>query len=106
MLEDSLTQPRRKKDRDGLYKRREYWHYELVIDGKKRSFTTGTKDYNEAKKKRARAVADLEQGKAPLDSGRKRFELSACEYIAHRETTVSAGTLRLERERLRPLQRR
>jgi hypothetical protein len=32
----------RSKDRDGLYKRRDYWHYELIIDGKKRSFTTAT----------------------------------------------------------------
>jgi hypothetical protein len=44
------TARRKAKDRDGLYKRRDYWHYELIIDGKKRSFTTGTKDYNEAKK--------------------------------------------------------
>ena len=25
----------RSKDRDGLYKRRDYWHYELIIDGQK-----------------------------------------------------------------------
>jgi hypothetical protein len=55
------SQPRkRSKDRDGLYKRRDYWHYELLIDGRKRSFTTGTKDYNEAKKKRAIAVGALQ----------------------------------------------
>lgn len=93
------------RDRDGLYKRRDYWHYELIIDGKKRSFTSGTKDYNEAKKKRAAAVRDLEQGRAPNDSGRKRFEVAAAEYIKHREATVSDGTLRLEKERLKPLER-
>jgi hypothetical protein len=103
---DGDPTPRRKaKDRDGLYKRRDYWHYELIIDGKKRSFTTGTKDYNEAKKRRAGAVAQFHQGKVPAGSGRKRFEVSAEEYIAHREATVSAGTVRLEKERLRPLQR-
>jgi hypothetical protein len=46
------------KDRDGLYKRRDYWHYALIIDGKKHSFTTGTKNYNEAKKERAKAVVN------------------------------------------------
>ena len=58
-----------------------------------------------AKRKRAHAVAERDQGKVPTDSGRKRFECAAREYIAHRETTVSAGTLRLEKERLRPLHR-
>jgi integrase len=94
---------RRSKDRDGLHRRRDYWHYELIIDGKKRSFTTETKDYNEAKRKRAAALRDVQQGKTPNDSGRKRFEIAAAEYIQHREATVSAGTLRLEKERLKPL---
>ena len=96
---------RKSKDRDGLYKRRDYWHYELIIDGRKRSFTSGTKDYNEAKKKRAAAVRDLQQGRAPSDSGLKRFESVADEYIKHREATASAGTVRLEKERLKPLKR-
>jgi hypothetical protein len=32
----------------------DYRHCELIIDNRKRSFTTETKEYNEAKKKRAR----------------------------------------------------
>lgn len=93
------------RDRDGLYRRRQYWHYELRIDGKKRSFSTGTKDYNAAKKIRAEAVRNLEEGKLPSNSGRKRFESVADDYIRHREATVSAGTVRLEKERLRILKR-
>src|SRR3954453_12220350 len=77
------------KDRDGLYRRRQYWHYELSIDGKKRSFSTGTKDYNSAKKIRAEAIRNLEDGKLPTNSGRKRFEAVADDYIRHREATVS-----------------
>lgn len=103
-LEEPI-QPRRRRDRDGLYKRRDYWHYELVIDGKKRSFTTGTKDYSQAKKIRAAAVRELEQGKLPVESGRKRFEEAAAEYIKHREATAAVGTVRLEKERLGPLKR-
>jgi integrase len=100
------VQPRPKaKDRDGLYKRRDYWHYELIIDGRKRSFTSGTKDYNQAKKIRAEALRDVQQGKVPTDSGRKRFEATSDEYIKHRHATVSAGTVRLENERLKPLKR-
>jgi integrase len=102
---EPVARQKRKKDRDGLYKRREYWHYELSIDGKKRSFTTETKDYNEAKKKRAQAIRDLQQGKPPSDTNLKRFEQTADEYIKHRENTVSAGTVRLEKERLKPLKR-
>jgi integrase len=105
MNENDPTAKRKAKDRDGLYKRRDYWHYELIIDGKKRSFTTGTKDYNQAKKTRAAAVRELEQGRVPNDSGRKRFEAAADEYIKHRERTVAAGTVRLEKERLKPLKR-
>ena len=84
----------RSKDRDGLYKRREYWHHELSIDGKKRSFTTETKDYNGAKKKRAKAVHDLEQGRVPDNAGRNRFEATADEYVKHRKATVAEGTVR------------
>jgi integrase len=41
----------------------------------------------------------------PLDSNRKRFDETADEYIRHREATVSEGTVRLEKERLKPLER-
>src|SRR5690348_13330346 len=102
-MKEILPGRRKSKDRDGLYKRRGYWHYELMIDGKKRSFTTGTKDCNEAKKIRAAAIRDLQEGRVPNDSGRKRFERAADEYIQHRDPTVAAGTLRLEKERLKPL---
>lgn len=96
---------RKAKDRDGLYRRREYWRYELIIEGKKRSFTTGTKQYREAKKIRATAIRDLEQGQLVNDSGRKRFDVAAEDYLKHRAVTVSAGTLRLEKERVKPLKR-
>ncbi|MGI9074179.1 MAG: tyrosine-type recombinase/integrase [Bryobacteraceae bacterium] len=105
MIEAENHSRQKSKDRDGLYKRREYWHYELIIDGKKRSFTSGTKDYNQAKKKRAAALRELQEGRALTDSGRRRFELAADEYIAHRQSTVSPGTVRLEKERLKPLKR-
>src|SRR5947209_3750494 len=96
---------RKAKDRDGVFKRRDYWHYELMIDGKKRSFTTGTKDYKRAKQIRAEAVRALEEGIPPTDTGKSRFESTADEYVRHREATVSPGTLRLEKERLKPLKR-
>lgn len=105
IISEARLSKRKSKDRDGLYKRRDYWHYELIIDGKKHSFTTGTKDYNEAKKRRAAAVRELEQGRLPSDSGRKRFEAVADEYLKHRQATVSAGTVRLERERLQALKK-
>jgi hypothetical protein len=76
-----------------------------MLDGKKRSFTTGTKDYKEAKKIRSNAITEIEKGRTPDNSGRKRLELVSDEYIAHRQATVSAGTVRLEKERLKPLKK-
>lgn len=79
-----------KNDKDGLHKRRGYWHYTRLIDGKPKSFSTRTKNYNDAKKIRAEAIAEIEQGCLPSVSIRRRFEEAATEYIAHREATVSA----------------
>lgn len=91
----------RKRDKDGLHKRRGYWHYTKLIDGKPRSFSTRTKVYSEAKKIRAEALAEIEQGNTtPSASVRRRFIEAADEYITHREATVSAGTVRIEKERL------
>jgi hypothetical protein len=104
-MDTSATKRTRKKDRDGLYQRRGYWHYELRVDGRRRSYTTGTKDYNQAKKIRADAVRDLQDGKLPNDSGSNRLQVVADAYIQHRQATVSAGTVRLEKERLKPLMR-
>lgn len=50
-------------------------------------------------------MRSLHQGNIPSDSGRKRFEPTPDEYIHYRESTVSAGTVRLEKERLKALKR-
>jgi len=46
---------KRKADRDGLYKRRDYWHFEFEDPqtGQWRSKTTGRTSYNDAKEFKA-----------------------------------------------------
>jgi hypothetical protein len=62
-------------------------------------------DYNKAKKIRAVALRELQKSTAPDNSDKKHFEQPADEYIRHRETPVSAGTVRLENEGLGALER-
>ena len=38
------------KDRDGLFRHRDIWHFKLKLNGRWRQFSTKTSNYNEAKK--------------------------------------------------------
>jgi integrase len=105
-MSETKRSSRKAKDRDGLYKRRGYWHFEYIdpLTGKRKSRTTGCKEYNQAKK----AKSDFtDQLKGEYDPGNDRllFTAAADAYIQHREISVAAGTVRLEKERLRALKR-
>lgn len=97
---------RKAKDRDGLYKRRGYWHFEYndVNTGKRKSKSTNTKIYNDAMKTRA-AFLELLKGSYDPTNDRLKLSEAADAYMAHRRIAVSAGTIRLEKERLRQLLR-
>ena len=105
MIKSDCITKKRAKDRDGLYKRRGYWHYELSVDGKKRSFSTRTKDYKEAKKLRAKAISALENGIRPNVLAKRKFAEITEKYISDRTPVVATGTLRMEKERMKPLVR-
>ena len=95
------------KDRDGLHKRRGYWHFDFKDPdtGKWRSKTTEKTNYNDAKEFKARFTENLGTGKYSPTNDRIKFVDAAESYIRHREVSAADGTVRLEKERLRALTR-
>ncbi len=93
-------------DRDGVYKRRGHWHFDYKDrqTGRWRSKTTGKTSYNDAKEFKREFTESL---KGQYNPGNDRLKLTdaADTYIRHREVAASAGTVRLEKERLRALKR-
>jgi integrase len=91
------------RDSDGLHKRRGYWYYSLTINGKRRFFSTRSTNYQEARKLRNQAIQQQAEGKLPTDLAKQPFERLATDWLRGREGMVAPQTLRIDRERLRPL---
>jgi integrase len=106
MIETAKKRTRKAKDRDGVYKRRGYWHFEYKDPriARWRSKSTGKKSYNEAKEFKKQFLDSL-QGQYDPDNDRLSFSAAADDYIQHRVVAASAGTVRLEKERLRALKK-
>lgn len=106
MAEIEKNRKRKAKDRDGLYKRRGYWHFEYkdAQTGQWHSKTTGKTNYNDAKEFKREFMESL-KGRYNPGNDRLRFADAADTYITHRGVSAAAGTVRLERERLRQLKR-
>src|SRR5262249_13767951 len=104
MIEVEKSRKRKANDRDGVYKRRGHWHFEYKDPetGQWRSKTTGKTNYNEAKEFKRTFMESL-KGQYNPSNDRLRFTDAADAYIEHRIVAASAGTVRLEKERLRPL---
>ncbi len=100
-----IVEPRGKaiRDSDGLHKRRGYWYYSLVINGRRRFFSTRTTSYQTARKMRNEAIQQHEAGRLPTDLSKLPFERVAADWLAGREGIVAPQTRRIERERLKPL---
>src|SRR5579863_4064901 len=109
MTVDQKPVPRKaaKKDRDGVYKRRGWWHFDYRDreTGKWRSRTTGKTNYNEAKTARTEFLEALGNGRYSPSNDRLDFNSAAEVFTKHRRISVSAGTQRIERERLAAIKR-
>jgi integrase len=105
-MEAETDRKQKAKDRDGIYQRRGYRHFDYKDPqtGQWRSKSTGTKNYNEAKAFKREFLESL-KGKYNPTNDRLKFTEAADAYIEHRLVAASAGTLRLEKERLRALKR-
>ena len=106
MIEIEKKKKTKANDRDGVYRRRGHWHFDYKDPqtGQWRSKTTGKTNYNDAKEFKREFTESL---KGQYDPGNDRLKLTdaADTYIRHREVAASAGTVRLEKERLRALRK-
>jgi integrase len=107
MIETQETRKPKAKDRDGVYKRRGHWHFEYKDpeSGQWRSKTTGKTNYNNAKEFKREFLESLKGQQYNPSNDRMRFTDAAKAYIEHREVAAAAGTVRLEKERLRALKK-
>ena len=106
MIETERPPRRKAKDRDGIYKRRGHWHFEYKDPqtGQWRSKTTGKTNYNDAKEFKREFLKSL-NGQYNPSNDRLKFADAADAYMEHRGVAASAGTVRLEKERLRAVKK-
>ena len=100
------SKKRKAKDRDGVYKRRGYWHFDYK-DPQTRQWhgkTTGKTNYGEAKEFKRLFTEALGRNYNPCND-RLKFTEAAEAYMEHRQVSAATGTVRLEKERLRALTR-
>lgn len=93
------------RDRDGLHKRRGIWHYKLRIEDRWREYSTGTRNYRDAKKIRQKALEAQEKGSLPTDAAKARLEAAAEDWLCSRKQRVAHATWALDKAVLRPILR-
>jgi len=95
----------KRKDNDGLHKRRGIWHYKLKDGGRWREFSTHTSSYQEARKVRQKVVQAQQEGRLPTETSKWPFERAAEQWLALRSNHVTPKTHKTETERLQALLR-
>lgn len=94
----------KKKDRDGLHKRRGIWEYKLFVDGNWRAFSTGTTEYQQAREIRDAAKSNQKKGLLPSDRGKLKFSEASQDWLRRRvEDGLAENTIRTDKERLVPV---
>jgi integrase len=97
------SNPPERRDNDGLHKRRGIWYYALTIRGRRRFFSTKTKNYQEARSTRAQAIKTQLENRLPTDASKQRFEILLAQILEDRKPQLAENTIRLEKERSGPL---
>jgi integrase len=92
-----------KKDNDGLHKRRGIWYFRAKVGGRVRDLSTKTRSYQAARKERQRRLQQLDEERALPDLANMTLEKASKLWLTEREKLVAKNTLRIDRERLRPL---
>src|SRR5215813_15644475 len=59
--QEEPQEEQRKKDNDGLHKRRGIWHTRVKLEGKWREISLETRNYNEARKNRPAKIQEFEE---------------------------------------------
>src|ERR1035438_6834892 len=91
------------RDKDGLHKRRDIWHYKLKIAGKWKEVSTKTTNYREARTMRHEALQAQEEGRLPTDFAKLAFEKANALWLEERKPVVAPKTHRIDMERTVPL---
>jgi integrase len=91
------------RDNDGLHKRRGIWYYCLTINSERRFFSTKTHNFQEARRIKAKAVRDQEEGRLPSDLSKLPFEKLLAKVVEDRKIDLSENSIRIDRERSGPL---
>jgi integrase len=93
----------RKKDNDGIHKRRGIWHFKIKVAGRWKEMSTHTSNYQEARKYRNKTIRAQEEGRLPTEMANWTFTKVAEQWIEARKKLVSVGTWRIDKNRLQRL---
>jgi hypothetical protein len=93
----------KKRDADGLHRRRGIWEFSLRINGKRRSFSAGTRVFKEAKEFKREKEQEQKQGQIPKDAARKPFKQVLVAVLAVRKPHLAENSMKLEAARGRQL---
>lgn len=93
----------KRKDKDGLHKRRGIWHYKMKVAGRWKEISTRTTSYQSARGIRDKALEAQREGRLPTEMGSWPLDKAAKEWLAGRVRLVAPQTARIDRERLVPL---
>jgi integrase len=96
----------RKKDNDGLHKRRGIWHTRHKLDGKWHEISLETRNYKEARTNRPKKIEEFQQRHKLPDLAKLPFEEAADLWLGERLKLVAKGTYKIEKQRLAPLKQR
>lgn len=102
-MRSNTDEPPERRDNDGLHKRRGIWYYALTIRGRRRFFSTKTRNYQEARRARAQASKAQLENRLPTDAAKQRFETLLAQVLEDRKPQLAENTIRLEKERSGPL---
>src|SRR5215813_4131711 len=93
--QEEPQEEQRRKDNDGLHKRRGVWHTRVKIDGKWRELSLGTRNYNQARAERNLKVEEFE-AKAKLPNLAKLpFEKASEMWLQERFKLVAKNTYQI-----------
>jgi integrase len=104
--EEQTQEEQRKKDNDGLHRRRGIWHTRVKIDGRWKEISLGTRNYNEARKDRAKKIEEYEERQKLPDLATLPFEKAADLWLGEQLKLVATGTYKIEKQRLVPLKQK
>ena|SRR5262245_60112974 len=99
-------QEKAKKDNDGLHKRRGIWYFRAKVGERVRDLSTKTRNYQAARKERQRRLQQLDEERRLPDLANMTLEKASTIWLKQREKLVAKNTLRIDRERLKPLKDR